>query len=218
MMNIADLLLICLQQAGSPWTGGGADSRVPGQKDGFELLLQETLQRALRLDGTAGAGGPQDANVFQGLEDSPDRAENTDVSGAGRSGGSRKALAPLIASSAGKYGIDPALVRQVVKAESGYDSRAVSPAGAEGLMQLMPATARAYGVTDALDPAQNIDGGTHFLRDLLQRYQGNVPLALAAYNAGPGAVEKYGGIPPYAETQSYVRKILAGLGGLDRQV
>ncbi|WP_240986904.1 lytic transglycosylase domain-containing protein [Acididesulfobacillus acetoxydans] len=215
-MNIADLLLICLQQAASPWTGSGADSQEPEQKDGFELLLQETLQQALRLDGSAGAGGAQDTNACQGLEESADRVENPGVSGAGCSDSTGKDVAPLIASAAGKYGIDPALIRQVVKAESGYDSRAVSPAGAEGLMQLMPATARAYGVTDALNPAENIDAGTHFLHDLLARYQGNVPLALAAYNAGPGAVEKYGGIPPYAETQSYVRKILAGLGGFDR--
>jgi soluble lytic murein transglycosylase-like protein len=85
-------------------------------------------------------------------------------------------------------------------------------------MQLMPGTASAYGIWDSLDSMQNLDGGTHFLKDLLNRYHGNISLALAAYNSGPGAVDKYGGIPPYAETQAYVKKIMSGLKGIDRKV
>ncbi len=111
-----------------------------------------------------------------------------------------------------RYGVDADLLAAVAKQESGFNASAVSPAGAQGLMQLMPATARGLGVTDPFDPAQAVDGAARLLRDLTQRF-GSTELALAAYNAGPGAVLRYDGVPPYAETRTYVRSIMADLRG-----
>ncbi|WP_336032821.1 NlpC/P60 family protein [Geodermatophilus sp. FMUSA9-8] len=113
--------------------------------------------------------------------------------------------ADLFTAAGARHGVDPALLAGVAKVESGFDSSAVSPAGATGLMQFMPATAAGLGVT-ATDPASSIDGAARYLRQLTDRF-GSTDLALAAYNAGPGTVSRYGGIPPYAETQSYVRKV-----------
>ncbi len=121
-------------------------------------------------------------------------------------------LEPLIAKYAGIYGIDPALVRAVVRHESGFNPAAVSPKGAQGVMQLMPGTAALMGVRDPFDPEQNIAGGVGYLRYCLDRFQHQVPLAVAAYNAGPESVAKYGTIPPYAETQLFVNNVMGTYG------
>lgn len=117
----------------------------------------------------------------------------------------------LIRNAAEKHGVDEKLITHVIAAESNFNPRAVSRKQALGLMQLRPSTAARYSVGNVFDPAQNIDGGTHYLKDLLERYQGNLALALAAYNAGPESVERYRGVPPFAETQSYVCRITTKL-------
>jgi membrane-bound lytic murein transglycosylase MltF len=117
-------------------------------------------------------------------------------------------LRALAEAAARRHGLDPALVLAVVQVESGFRPDAVSPKGARGLMQLMPGTAADLGVEDAFDPEQNLDGGTRHLVGLIARYGGDVKRALAAYNAGEGAVERHRGVPPYGETRAYVRNVL----------
>ncbi len=114
-----------------------------------------------------------------------------------------------IDAAAAKYGIDPAVLKGLIKQESGFNPDAGSSAGAQGLTQLMPGTASSLGVTNLHDPAQSIDGGAHYLKMQLDRFGGDYSKALAAYNAGPGAVQRFGGIPPYSETQNYVKNVLS---------
>ncbi|QQZ30040.1 lytic transglycosylase domain-containing protein [Thiothrix subterranea] len=116
-----------------------------------------------------------------------------------------------------KYGVSADMVKAVIAVESCYNSTALSPKGAQGLMQLIPATAERFGVDDAFNTSQNIHGGTRYLSWLMKRYDGDLYKAVAAYNAGEGAVDKYKGIPPYNETQHYVRKVLAVYNGLSGQ-
>jgi soluble lytic murein transglycosylase-like protein len=119
--------------------------------------------------------------------------------------------ANFIRASAAKHGLDEALIAQVIAAESNFDAKAVSRKRALGLMQLLPETAARYSVVNVFDPAQNIEGGAHYLKDLLARYSGNLKLALAAYNAGPEMVDRYRGVPPFPETQNYVKEITTKL-------
>ena len=123
-------------------------------------------------------------------------------------------LQSMINAAATKSGLDPVLFESLVQAESDFNPNVVSPKGAMGLTQLMPGTAKSLGVTDPLDPAQNLDGGARYLAGLLKRFGGDERLALAAYNAGPGAVNRYNGVPPFQETQNYVARIMARVGSL----
>ena len=126
---------------------------------------------------------------------------------------SKAQILNIISKVSQKYGVDEKLVQALVKQESGFRHDAVSSCGAMGLMQLMPATAKGLGVTDPFDPIQNIEGGVKYLKSKLKRYNGNLVLALASYNAGSGNVEKYNGVPPFKETQNYVKSILANYLG-----
>jgi soluble lytic murein transglycosylase-like protein len=134
----------------------------------------------------------------QGLEQSPSGLNNLTGNN----------LTGLINQLSARHGVNAKLINAVVKQESGFNPLAMSKTGAMGLMQLMPATAKSLGVQKPFNPADNLNGGITYLKGLIQQYKGNVPKALAAYNAGPGAVNKYGGIPPYQETRQYVRNIM----------
>jgi len=160
--------------------------------------LEKTFTHAMNdmVKGFSGVAAPRPPVAPQ-TDNSPQAA-----AAAGKFAGS-------IAAAAKRNELDPALLSAVVGQESGFQPRAVSSAGAMGLMQLMPETARELGVRNPFDPAQNIDGGAKYLRGLIDRYHGRLDLALAAYNAGPGAVDRFGAVPPYPETQAYVKNILA---------
>jgi soluble lytic murein transglycosylase-like protein len=152
---------------------------------------------------------PDDAR-FQRLSSLMEEYGGRNRAGAEALKGNVAVFAPHVEQAATETGVDAALVHAVITAESGYNPSAVSRAGAQGLMQLMPQTAARYAVRDAFDPRQNIHGGTRYLRDLLRMFDNDVELAVAAYNAGENAVVRHGRrIPPYRETQAYVPKVLA---------
>ena len=155
---------------------------------------------------------PSTPDYIRRILPNPDAA--TAVSGAAQGGGTQVSGVPysnLFNTAGARYGVSPMLLAAVARQESGYNATAVSGAGAQGLMQLMPGTAKGLGVTNSFDPAQAVDGAARMLRDLTNRF-GRVDLALAAYNAGPGAVMRYDGVPPYAETKNYVRNVMSMAG------
>lgn len=198
---------------------GLTSSSATGQTQGagagvFDLILSQLMD--------SNAQGA-DSGLPSGLDSSTGLALATLLQPTGlwsgeNAGGSTSAFDELIAAAGSKYGVSSSLIKGVVQSESSFDPNAVSSAGAKGLMQLMDATAQGLGVTNPFDPAQNIDGGTRFLSYLLRKYDGSAPVALAAYNAGPGRLDqlgisdeqeladKYGHLPQ--ETQNYIRKVL----------
>ncbi len=153
------------------------------------------LQAATSAD-SAGVAGAQPAG--------PDQPAAQGSAGSGESG----EYESLIDQAAARYGLDPAVLHGLIQQESNFDPSASSAAGAAGLTQLMPGTAASLGVANPLNPAESIEGGARYLSQMASQFGGNTTDALAAYNAGPGAVQQYGGVPPYAETQSYVSKVL----------
>ncbi|MCG0278608.1 MAG: lytic transglycosylase domain-containing protein [Thermanaeromonas sp.] len=162
----------------------------------FNLLLLRMLVRLLSPYGTEHKDSPPRAPSQLKREATPSMV-------AGVTGGYHH----LLEEVARKYRLPLNLLQGLVKVESNFNSRAVSPSGALGLMQLMPETARALGVKDPFDPSENLEAGARYLRQMLDLFRGNVELALAAYNAGPGVVQRYGGIPPYKETREYIERV-----------
>lgn len=182
--------------------------------EGDALLAGRVQPRMVRVGSELQASQSTPVRNRQGNSSAVARRMNmsstTPQPARGSSGGrlfSLSTYSDTIQRAAHRHGVEEALVRAVIHAESAYKSTAVSRAGAAGLMQLMPGTAKRFGVSNRFDPTQNIHGGTEYLGWLMRRYNGNVTLATAAYNAGEGAVDRYGGVPPYRETQNYVKRV-----------
>ena len=168
--------------------------------------IQQLLGQAAGAQPVA-APAATDATSFSAQLQQASAAGST--TGAATGGAVGGQFSDQINAAAQKYGIDPALLKGLIRQESNFNPNAKSPAGAAGLCQLMPGTAAALGCTNPLDPAQAIDAGAKYLSQQLKAFGGDPRKALAAYNAGPGAVQRYGGVPPYAETQNYVRSVMA---------
>ncbi len=209
----------------TPLTGSGTTGRPPaveqrleGAAADFEALFLKQLLRFAEMDLGQGIAGDtyqdwwhsalsdqmaqrQPLGIAASILGQLDRSTGRDSKLSGQQ------LNQLVQDVSNRHGLAPELLSAVVQVESGGDPQAVSRAGARGLMQLMPDTARLLGVWDSFDPALNLDGGARYLKSMLERYEGDLDKALGAYNAGPGAVDRHNGVPPYAETQRYVEKV-----------
>ncbi len=166
--------------------------------------IAQVLNRINEIEAKFNVSDKKDDKVFAGLLKKEVQAQNTDLKAESEQTSDIKTI---LQQTAQKYGVDPTLVDNLAKVESAYRADAVSSAGAIGVMQLMPETAQELGVNNPYDPRENIEGGVKYLKNLLVKYN-NTEQAVAAYNAGMGAVDKYGGVPPYAETREYVAKVL----------
>ncbi|HYM55305.1 MAG TPA: lytic transglycosylase domain-containing protein [Solirubrobacteraceae bacterium] len=182
----------------------------------LQALIEAARQAALPTAATTGSGasypGAAGADFASALQSATTAGASgvaypSAVQGGGEGAGAGQ-YESLIAQAAARNGLDPAVLHGLIQQESGFDPNATSGAGAMGLTQLMPGTASSLGVSNPLNPAESIEGGARYLAQMMAKFGGSTADALAAYNAGPGAVQQYGGIPPYAETQSYVTKVL----------
>ncbi|HEV3047676.1 MAG TPA: lytic transglycosylase domain-containing protein [Solirubrobacteraceae bacterium] len=185
-------------------TASPSTSAAPSQPEDFASALQSaTSADTVAADAPAVADTPAGVPGAEGtgLLD----AAYQPASATGGEGGDYEAL---VTQAAARNGLDPAVLHGLIQQESGFDAAATSGAGAMGLTQLMPGTASSLGVANPMNPAESIEGGARYLGELMRQFGGNTSDALAAYNAGPGAVQEYGGIPPYSETQSYVSSVL----------
>jgi hypothetical protein len=196
------LALVCIV---SP--AARADYAVMASGERMHITGYETLGATVRLHIS---GGTVDVPVEQVVRFEPEEIF-TPVSVQAKAGPLAVPYSDLIRQFAGKYGLEPQLLAGVMRAESNFNPRAVSVKNAQGLMQLLPSTANHLSVRNTFDPAQNIEAGARYLKQLLDRFGGNIALALAAYNAGPERVKQYNGVPPYRETQNYVKRITTHL-------
>jgi soluble lytic murein transglycosylase-like protein len=215
-LNISAALLLCMAGSASVAT---AAERV-NLSNGFAMQCSHhaEVEGRVRLYQDAGEGNyiemrPEEIASYESVPD-PQASPSDEINPArlkaaeARAGLSAQDLREMLSKAGRQHNLDVDLLASVVKAESGGDARAVSRTGARGLMQLMPATAEELGVKDSFEPEQNVSGGTAYLDALLTSYRNNLALALAAYNAGPAAVAKYRGIPPYRETRAYVARVI----------
>ncbi|MFI3300766.1 MAG: lytic transglycosylase domain-containing protein [Candidatus Gastranaerophilales bacterium] len=178
------------------------DKVLQSQMTDFGSLLISPKTKKVSAEISATTETPAPATISEAVQQISGSSQTKPIN-------SKSQILNLVSKISERHGVDEKLVQALIKQESAFNPDAKSSAGAMGLMQLMPATAKSLGVKDAYNPVQNVDGGVRYLKSMLEKYNGNVILALAAYNAGPGNVDKYDGVPPFKETQNYVKNILS---------